>query len=231
MDHEWRDISVPLDADTVVWPDDGPLRHDVLSTVEEDGARVSRVDMSVHTGTHVDAPAHFEATGLTIDSMPIDAMMGPCVVIDIPDVQKIGPEDLGRFELVDAERVLIRTDNSKRGILAHHDFHDDFSHLTADGARYLAQRRIRCVGIDYLSIGNGEDNDETHRILMESGVWIIEGLDLRGVDPGEYELLCLPLRMTGLEAAPARALLGKRKSGDETPDFIEDAVEFSTKVG
>lgn len=231
MKRDWFDISMRLDPATPTWPGDPSVETSRVADYDSGGARVTSLSMSVHSGTHIDAPAHYLENGLTIDSMPLDVMVGPCVVIEVRGAQRIGAAELRRFDLVEAERVLLRTDNSHRGAKKSAGFDPDFCHLTPDGASFLVDRRIRCIGIDALSIGGGDDNAQTHRTLMRAGIWIIEGLDLRAVEPADYELFCAPLRMTGLEAAPARALLGRRGTGDETPEFIEDAVEFASKTG
>jgi arylformamidase len=144
--------------------------------------------------------------GEPVDRMPLEATVGPARVIEVRDPVAIHESELAVFGITSGERVLFRTRNSE-GLSRDRHFHDDFVFLAADGARYLAARGIRAVGIDYLSIGGGPDLGETHRILAKSGVWVIEGLDLSAIAPGDYEMICLPLRLRGAEGAPARAFL------------------------
>jgi arylformamidase len=230
MSYDWIDITVPLSEDLPPWPGDPRFERTEHTAVEKHGHTLSSVSMSLHAGTHVDAPAHYLKHGATIDEMPFDDAIGPCVVLDLPKLTRIEREDLERFRLPEAERVLLKTSNSRRNLLESKTFHDDFVHLSPGAAAYLAETHTRCVGIDYFSIGGMEDGARVHEILLSSGVWIIGALDLRGVSPGSYEMVCLPLRIRGAEAAPARVLLRPTESGDEN-DFLDDAVEWASKTG
>ncbi|NOT45301.1 MAG: cyclase family protein [Acidobacteria bacterium] len=225
--HEWIDISVPLLSGMPHWPGDPPVRIDRVQSLSRDGANVSRLDMSAHSGTHVDAPAHFVAGGAGIADLPIDAVTGPARVVHIHDSRVVDVASLEALHIARGERLLIRTRNSDRPWYRE-PFRADFVHLTPDAAAWLADRRPSCVGIDYLSISGADDDPAlTHRALLEAGVWIIEGLDLSGAPPGHYELVCLPLRIAGVTApgahtegtaadgAPARAILRPRGSGEE----------------
>ncbi|HNQ21744.1 MAG TPA: cyclase family protein [Phycisphaerae bacterium] len=207
---EWLDISVPLHPQTVHWPGDDPFTIQQVRSLERgDEYNLSQLSMSVHTGTHIDAPAHFLAGGATIDKMPPDLMVGPAVVIGIRDAEAIRPAELARLDRPVGTRVLFKTRNSTRHWAAE-PFLERFVHLTPDAARFLVEHGVRVVGIDYLSIGAfAGDGDVTHRVLAEAGAWVIEGLNLSAIEPGSYELACLPLRIRGAEAAPARALLGR----------------------
>ena len=234
MYNDWIDVSVPLDDGVIVWPGDPEFQRELLSTTAVDGVEVSQLRMSVHTGTHVDAPAHYLEGGATIGTMPIDAMVGPCVVLQIPeDVIRIDVEHLEAVDLAEGERVLLRTGNSTRGLLGRRSFVEDYTFLTPDAAAYLARLPARCVGIDYLSVGGpGPEGVETHELLLASGVWIIECLELAHVAPGTYDLVCLPLRLMSAEGAPARAILQKLGGRKEDEiDFIDDALEWATKTG
>ena len=139
--------------------------------------------------------------------MPLEAFVGPAVVIDLRDADAVGPDELAGAGIPEGtERLLVRTRNS--GLLRpDEDFREDFVGLTLEGASWIAGRGFRLVGTDYLSIQRFGDDPETHRVLMRAGVAILEGLDLSVVEPGEYRLTCLPLRLYGSEAAPARAIL------------------------
>jgi arylformamidase len=195
------DISVPLREGMVTYPGDPVVRIERAESIAAgDSVNLTRMDFGLHSGTHVDAPVHFLEGAAGIDAVPLDALVGPCEVVDLPN---LSPESL---QLVPehAERVLFKTPNSE--LWARDEFVDDFVRLDGDGARLLVERGIRLVGIDYLSIGD----EAAHRTLLAAGVVPVEGLDLRGVEPGGYELVCLPLRVVGADGAPARAILIKR---------------------
>ncbi|MDB1089844.1 cyclase family protein [Streptomyces sp. ACA25] len=204
----WTDISVPVDDGLTVFPGTPGFRRERVSDVSQgDDATLSALHLSTHTGTHVDAPAHFLADGDGVDSMDLNRLTGPAKVLDIPGVRRVGAAQLGRFTLVAGDRVLLRTDNSAHDWYRR-EFDPGYAHLTADGARHLAALGVAAVGIDYLSIGGeGIDNPETHRTLLSAGIAVLEGLDLSRTPGGAYELCCLPLRITGGDGAPARALL------------------------
>jgi arylformamidase len=217
----WIDVSVTLTDGMVSWPDDPPVRIRRVSDVERgDEATLSELCMSAHTGTHMDAPRHFLAGGDGLDRMPLAATMGPARVIGIADPRTIGPEELERHNIRAGERVLFRTRNSERA-WAREGFIEDFVAVSPDGARWLAERRVRTVGVDYLSVGGfHDDGAAVHRALLGAGVWIIEGLDLSAVSPGPHELICLPLRIVGADGAPARALL--RPVGNDGKEVKDD---------
>lgn len=204
----WLDVSVPLSERTPVFPGNPPTEvRRVASLDGGDEANLSELRMSAHAGTHVDAPVHFIEDGSSVDGLDLDALNGPARVLGIPEMHRIGPELLGEHEPARGERLLLRTRNSDRPWFER-DFDSEYAHLTAQAARLLAQRGVRAVGIDYLSIGGeGFDIVETHRILLGAGMAIIEGLNLCDVEPGEYELCCLPIRVAGGDGAPARAML------------------------
>ncbi len=208
MSQPWTDVSVPLHPGLVHWPGDPRFEIERVSALERgDPATVSKLTMGVHTGTHMDAPAHFLRGGATIDTLPLDATMGPARVIAISDPESVKPAELRSHRVNRGERILLRTRNSGRR-WTREAFFEDFVYIAADAARFLAERDVRCVGVDYLSVGGfHRDGRETHEALLAAGVWIIEGLDLSAVEPGRYELICLPLRIAGAEGAPARALL------------------------
>jgi arylformamidase len=166
---------------------------------------------SVHTGTHVDAPAHFVAGGTTVEKMPMDVLMGPAYVADLGDTDIIDAGDLERAGVpLGVERLLMRTRNSRMWHdQVRSDFREDFVGLAAGGAQWIVERHIRLVGIDYLSIQPFGAPADTHIILLGEAIVILEGLDLSGVRCGAYELCCLPLKLVGAEGAPARAVLWK----------------------
>ena len=166
------------------------------------------IHMHPHTGTHIDAPLHYVNGGLTIDAMPPEAAIGPARVIRI-DGPAIDESVLASIDPQPDERLLFRTTNSER-CWCGHCFRKQYVSVAPDGARALVAARIRTVGIDYLSIGPfGPDGDQTHTILLSAGIWIIEGLNLSDIEPGSYELVCLPLKLEGRDGAPARAFIRK----------------------
>jgi arylformamidase len=208
MSSDWIDISVPLRTGIAVWPGDPVVRIHRSLTIEG-GDVVNQTDlaMSAHTGTHMDAPVHFIADGMSLDELPFDAVIGPARVIGIEDPGVITVDELQQHEIGTGERILFRTVNSER-CWKREGFVEDFVYIAADAARLLAERRIRAVGIDYLSVGGFfNDMEETHKALLGAGIWIIEGLDLSAVEPGEYELICLPIKIAAGDGAPARAVL------------------------
>lgn len=172
----------------------------------QDGAREARITLGTHSGTHIDAPAHFTDRGATIDHLNLEAVIGPCRVIDCSLMSGgITGSMLEPMDIQSGERILIKTANSDKHSTA--GFHYDFVYLAADGARYLADKKVKTVGIDYLGIERHQPDHATHSILFDASITIIEGLRLANVEPGVYHLYCLPLLLEGLEAAPARAIL------------------------
>jgi len=210
MNH-WMDVSVPLKNGMVHWPGDKPFQRGYTESIDRgDQANVSEMSGSVHTGTHMDAPAHFINGAPSIESIPLDACIGPARVIRIEDPELIRIAELEKHDIRKGERVLFRTANSDH-VWKTDVFQTTFVHIPADTAKWLADTGVMTVGVDYLSVGGYQsDGAETHRNLLGAGVWIIEGLVLTGVEPGEYDLLCLPLKIVGSDGAPARAALRRR---------------------
>lgn len=211
MTPDWIDISVPLRNGMVVWPGDAPFeRTSTLQLANGDACNLSQISTTAHIGTHVDAPLHFLPGGAAVDAMPVSASVGPARVIEIRDPEAIRRQELEEHHLAKGERVLFKTRNSEQ-CWDTDDFQKKFIYIHADAARYLVKCGVQTVGVDYLSVdGFEKPGAETHHILLNAGVWIIEGLVLTDVDPGDYELLCLPLKMIGSDGAPARAVLRKR---------------------
>ena len=200
-----HDISVPIRSDMPIYAGDPDVELERASSIAEGGhANVSKLSMGVHTGTHVDAPVHFLEGAPGMESVSLDALCGPAVVVDGTrlDGDTIGQSDLESLDLPEgAERIILKTRNSE---LWNQDaFTRDFLRLDGSGARYLISRGIRTIGIDYLSVGD----HEAHRELLGAGVVPVEGLDLRKIAPGAYTLICLPLDLVGSDGAPARTIL------------------------
>lgn len=204
------DISLTLHPDLPVWPGDAPVMLErVRSIAEGNTSNDTRLRCSVHAGTHVDAPCHFLENGASVDQLPLDVLVGPATVVAIEDTSVITPNDLMDRNLPgDTRRLLIRTPNSELWSDPSHRFHRDFVALNPAAAQWVVDQGIRLIGVDYLSVQRYSDtNAATHRILLKAGVVIVEGLDLRGVRPGSYELMCLPMKLAGSDGAPARAVL------------------------
>lgn len=203
----WIDISMPLRNGMTVWPGDPPPDFRQTAWIDwGELCNLTRLNISAHTGTHMDAPRHFLRDGAPIDTLPLDAVLGPARVIETTSSPAVTPADLPT-DLEPGERLLLKTPNSARNLLDV-PFAEDFVYISQDAARLLADARIQTLGIDALSVGGfHQDLVETHEILLGAGIWIIEGLDLRTIAPGRYELACLPLKIMGSDGAPARAAL------------------------
>jgi arylformamidase len=198
------DVSVPIREDMPVYDGNPGIRLTRVQAIDEGApANLSELELGTHTGTHVDAPLHFIADGDAVETLPLEAMVGPAHVVDATSLR--GPIDADSLAGLDlpkgSERLILKTMNSE--LWARNDFTRDFIRLTADGARLLIGRGVRLVAIDYLSIGD----QDAHRVLLGSGIVALEGLDLRHVEPGPYQLVCLPICLVGADGAPARAVL------------------------
>jgi arylformamidase len=204
----YYDISVPLVNGGLVYPGNPAISITPQQEVSKGAsANVSTLSFGSHSGTHVDAPKHFFDDGLGVDALPLEVLMGPCVLICIEDdVDAVGQAELERHELNSHTRVLIKTRNSS--YIREREFRKTYTYLAPDGAAYLARLGVRLVGVDYLSIEQFHSgHHKTHRTLLEKGIVIVEGLDLSVPPMGPYELRVLPLRLAGLDGAPARAVL------------------------
>jgi len=214
MSSGWIDVTATLDpATTPIYEGDAPLKFDFLKDMRKgDALTLSAYSMGAHSGTHIDAPMHFVRDGAPIDQVPLEPLMGPARVIDIPDaVQSINADELNRHEWRGAQRVLFRTRSSLRGWMKSPTFHRDFAYVAPDAAQLLADAGVKLVGVDYISAEQfGAPAPMTHRILLGRGIPIVEGLALETVRPGDYDLIVLPIKVGGHEGAPARAVLRRR---------------------
>lgn len=205
------DITVPIAEGMPVWPGDPLVQVATLKdSPTPNSSHVSLLSLSTHTGTHVDPPMHFIRGGATVDTLPLDVLVGPCLV------RALAPEDLGitaaHLEALDlppgTRRLLLKTRNSAFWAEQPHCFREDFVALTGDAARWLVERGIRLVGIDYLSVELFHKSAPVvHTTLLAAGVIALEGVDLSRVAPGAYTLVCLPLKIAGGDGSPARAIL------------------------
>jgi arylformamidase len=204
----WIDVSVPLREGMVVWPGEIKVQIDRHLTIEHgDMANASTIHMGAHTGTHMDAPRHFFTKGKSIDQMPIENGIGPARVIEISDNEAIKPEELKQHNIQRGERILFKTKNSQR-CWQTDTFVADYVYIARDAALLLADLEVRLIGVDYLSVGGSkEDPADTHQILLGAGIWLLEGLNLSGVSAGNYDLVCLPLKLVQTDGSPVRAVL------------------------
>lgn len=212
MGNEWIDVSIPLRTGIVHWPGDPEPTFERISEIGHGSeANVTLCRMTAHTGTHMDAPCHFIEGGASIDQFPLEAGIGLARVVTVPEAcNSIGLSELEPAAIRHGERILLKTRNSNVRWAAQ-EFRSDFVAVTSAGARHLAERGALLVGVDYLSVGLFEgDGAETHRTLMSAGIWIVEGLDLSAVADGQYDLICLPLRIAGSDGSPVRAALRAR---------------------
>jgi arylformamidase len=193
------DISLPISESLPVWPGDPGIRITQPSHLDRGDAA---------TVTRLDAPAHFIPGGSGVDALDLDVLVGPARVVHALEGDVLSTEVLGGLQIPSGtERVLFRTRNSERWARGAREFAEDFVAITEGGARWLVERGVRLVGIDYLSVGPFRAPAPTHRILLRAGVILLEGLNLSGVAAGVYQLVCLPLRILGADGAPARAIL------------------------
>ena len=202
------DISVPVRTGGLVYPGNPEITIDLQQAIARGaGANVSKVSLGSHTGTHVDAARHFFDDGETVDQIDLARLIGPAILIEFEStLMSIGARDLEAHDLRGHTRILLRTRNS--GFITDPEFAEDYTFLAPDGAEFLVSRGVELVGIDYLSIEQFHSgHHRTHRTLLENGVVIVEGLNLSAVPPGEYDFICLPLRLEGLDGSPSRAVL------------------------
>ncbi len=206
----WIDISIPIRDKMVYWPTDPVPRVTRIKDRDKgDPVTLTEIQIIDHVGTHIDAPLHFIAGGKTIDQMPLNATIGRARVIEIKDKKVITLKELLPHNIRRGERILFKTTNSTRCYKTD-EFVEDYVYFSTEVAQHLVDRGVRAVGLDYISIGTPKDRDnihDTHRILLEGGVYIIEGINLAKVKPGRYELICLPILLHRGDAAPARAIL------------------------
>lgn len=207
MPNHWIDVTRPIHHGMPSWPGDPePLIERFANIGPESFCNTSKLAMSVHTGTHMDAPLHFIDGAASMDAMPLDAVIGEARVVQIDDPVSVRPAELPA-DLAEGERILFKTRNSAE-LWSKPGFQRDFVYVSHEAAKALAAKRVRTVGVDYLSIGGFyADMQATHLAILGAGIWVIEGLDLCQVEPGRYEMVCLPLRLQGAEGSPARVAL------------------------
>jgi len=207
----WIDVSVPIRTGMVRWPGNPEIRIERREKPVAEGgfSRDSTLSLGAHTGTHVDAPIHFGVGAVGVDALPIDTFVGVARVVAIAHPRAIERAELEPLAIAPGERLLFKTSNSSQR-WSTDDFAPDYVYVSADAARYLVDRAVRAVGVDYLSVASRTEAVVTHRVLLAGGVGVLEGLNLAAVDPGVYDLIALPLRVVDGDGAPARAVLRSR---------------------
>jgi arylformamidase len=201
------DVTVPLDSNVPTYPGNTPFQLEAVKRLASGGSsNVSSVHMSAHTGTHVDAPRHFFDDGVGTEQLALEVLCGRARVIELTTRKGITPDDLASFDLTEDVRLLIKTHNSK--LWGSPEFNADYIGLTESAAHFLVEHGVRLLGVDYVSVEEfKKPGAPAHRTLLGAGTIIIEGLNLRDVEPGTYELFCLPLSIVGADGAPARVVL------------------------
>ena len=213
------DITLTAKADMPHWPGSSGLKITPTERIGEgDDYNVSKLDSDLHVGTHVDAPWHCVEDGDTVDRLPLEVLMGPAFVAYLPDCATITPGDLERLPLPPTiRRLLLRTDNSELWRSGVSEFRKDYVGLDRTAAEWVVRRGIRLLGTDYLSVEPYDHGPLAHRVLLAANVVLLEGLNLADVEPGLYELICLPIKLEGADGAPARAVLRTLDSAVRAP--------------
>jgi arylformamidase len=203
------DVSVGISPQIPVWPGDPPVKLERTREIAKGAnANVSRLEIGVHVGTHVDAPSHFIDGAPTVETLSMKTLNGRAYVIDLPEAEVLDAKTLEEAGIPPrTRRVLFKTRNSEFWPSEGSEFRPDFVAVDKSGAEWLVKKGVQLVGIDYLSIAPYKQSRPTHRVLLDAGVVVIEGLDLREVSRGRYKLHCLPLKITGSDGAPARVIL------------------------
>ena len=203
------DVTVPIDSNLATYPGNTPFSLEAVKRISRgDNSNVSTLHLSAHAGTHVDAPRHFFDDGEGIESLPLEMLCGRTRVVELTTRRSVTAEDLAEFDLREDIRLLLKTHNSR--LWGTPEFHPDFIGVTEGGARFLVDQGVKVLGVDYLSVEQFQaPGAPAHRVLLGSGTIVIEGLNLRDVEPGTYEMFCLPLAVVGADGAPARVMLRK----------------------
>jgi arylformamidase len=203
------DVSVPIENGMPVWPSDPPVKLTPSGIPAADRShtiRVTSIEMGSHTGTHIDAPHHFVDGGRKLEEIPLEWLVGDAAVFHLPGIRSIARRDLESLNWSGVRRVLFKTDNSERW--RDGQFHKDFVYLEPAAAKFLVERGLRLVGIDYLSVDPfGSDNHPTHFVLLPNNIVVLEGLNLSRVAPGRYHMVALPLNLQHADGAPTRVIL------------------------
>jgi len=213
MSNDWIDISIPVRPGMAIWPGNPGVQLERSQCLHDgDVCNVSRLELGTHTGTHVDGINHFIKGGRGIDAAPLETFIGPARVVEVSSTKEIRLRDFDQSVIKSGQRILFKTANSRRE-LHRRPFQEDFVCLSKEVAAWLAEMKVPCVGVDYLSVGGFEGNVvEVHHILLGHGIFAVEGLVLTGIDPGWYDFICLPIRLVDGDAGLARAVIRKREA-------------------
>ena len=202
----FHDISLKLTGETLRWVTAPPFELEERSRMSKgDPNNSSALNMSVHSGTHIDAPFHFVADGNTIDQLPLERFIGPALVYAVEAERYITKEHVAGIRLDGATRVLFKTKNS--ALLRKQEYDPDFVAISVEAAQSLVELGVELVGLDYLSVAHADEQVPVHRAFLDHGVVLLEGIDLSAVAPGRYELMCLPIPLGDSDGAPCRAVL------------------------
>jgi arylformamidase len=203
------DITLSVSNDLPVWPGDPAINFYRVADVNNgDVCTLSRLESGSHIGTHLDAPLHFIKGGVTVDRLDLNVLIGPCVVVYVPDANVIDAALLDALDIpADTQRLLFRTRNSEIWARGDNVFHTDYVGVDRSGAEWLVARGIRLVCVDYMSVAPYAETITPHQILLGAGVIAVENLNLAGIEAGNYQLICLPLKLKDGDGAPVRAIL------------------------
>jgi len=201
------DVTVPIDSNLATYPGNTPFSLEGIKRLARgDNSNVSTLHLSAHAGTHVDAPRHFFDDGGGVESLALEMLCGRTRVVELTTRKTVTAEDLAGFDLREDVRLLLKTANSR--LWGTPDFHQDFIGVSEGAALFLVDRGVKVLGVDYLSVEPYETpGAPAHHVLLGAGTIVIEGLNLRDVEPGAYEMYCLPLALVGADGAPARVIL------------------------
>lgn len=203
------DITAPIKNGMVHWPGEPDVEIKKIQDMsKEDKANVTFLSMSAHTATHADAPKHFINSGIDISKINLNAFIGKAKVIHIKDNKTINAKELKTYSIAEGDRLLFKTNNSVKN-WPEENFNDDYVYVSVDAANYLVKKKVLTVGIDYLSVAEKGNGEEVHQILLKNNITVIEGLYMPDVNPGDYELISLPIKIDGSDGAPVRAILKK----------------------
>jgi arylformamidase len=214
---KWKDVTLVLNNNLPMMPGDasseGPVKDPTFNRFFDvdkgDGVTMTRIEMNTHDGTHIDAPLHFLKGGQTIDNMPLDTTVGAARVIEIKDPVSIKVKELESYNIQPGERILFKTKNSPH-VYDKRREPGNYTYIASETSHYLVEKKVRMIGLDYLTIGDNKQPKnikEVHDTLLGAEIYVIEGLNLAGVKAGDYELICLPLKLEKGDACPCRAIL------------------------
>jgi arylformamidase len=224
--YQYFDITLPLNKEIPIPPPippqpgqeppseskvPNPQVYRFFDVDKGDKVTMSRIEMTSHDGTHIDSPLHFIPGGTTIDAMPYDTTIGPCRVIEIEDEKEVTVKELEPYKIKAGERILFKTKNSSQ-VWKQRQFLGKAVAVSLEAAKYLVSKKIKLVGIDFISIAAAEPPENVnnvHKAFLTNGIFILEALNLEGIKPGKYELVCLPIRIEKGDAGPCRVLLRK----------------------